>query len=143
MVGFVPSVAALRERVQGWFRREPKVVAPRTILIIDGADQNRQSTARLVGALGFQAQQTAGIAEALAYLEEADPDFVLIGFELADGAGLDALAQVRAIAPEVPIVMLAANAWDTRVAEALRRGAVAYLAPPFGQNDLRELLGRR
>ena len=39
--------------------------------------------------------------------------------------------------------MLAADLWDTRVQEAMRRGAIAYLPRPFGADDLRELLGRR
>ena len=30
-----------------------------------------------------------------------------------------------------------------RVAEAMRQGAIAYLAKPFNQDDLREVLGRR
>jgi response regulator of citrate/malate metabolism len=38
--------------------------------------------------------------------------------------------------------MLAADLWDNRVAEAMRKGAVAYLARPFGMNDLREVFGR-
>ena len=39
--------------------------------------------------------------------------------------------------------MLAADPWDARVAEAMRQGAIAYLAKPFNQDDLREVLGRR
>jgi DNA-binding NtrC family response regulator len=43
---------------------------------------------------------------------------------------------------DLPVIMLAADLWDSRVAEAMRKGAVAYLARPFGADDLRELLGR-
>jgi DNA-binding NtrC family response regulator len=136
-------VTELRERVRGWFRREPKVVVPRSILIVEGNSKNRQSTARLVESLGYVPHQTAGVVGALRHLDEEDPDFVLLGFDLADGEALDAIARVREVAPELPIVMLAADSWDTRVAEAMRRGAVAYLARPFGRDDLRELLGRR
>jgi DNA-binding NtrC family response regulator len=143
MVAGVASVAELRERVRGWFRREPKVVVPRSILIVDGNATNRQSTARLVESLGYVPHQTTGVVGALRHLDDEDPDFVLLGFDLADGEALDAIAKVREIAPELPIVMLAADTWDTRVAEAMRRGAVAYLARPFGRDDLRELLGRR
>ena len=143
MVPGVATVAGLRERVRGWFRREPKVVVPRSILIVDGNPQQRQSTARLVESLGYVPHQTDGVAGALRHLDEEDPDFVLLAFELADGEALDGVARVRELAPELPIIMLAADSWDKRVAEAMRRGAVAYLAPPFGQDDLRELLGRR
>ncbi len=139
----VPSVTALRERVQALLRREPKVVAPRTILIVDGDSAGRQSTARLVESLGYQPLQTPGIADALKVLDEEDPDFVLLGFDLADATGLDALGQLRQVDPELSVIMLAPNVWDTRTADAMRNGAVAYLARPFGSDDLRELLGRR
>ena len=128
----VPSVTGFGERVRGWLHREPKPVVPRTILIVDGNASNRQSTARLVESLGYQSVQTHRHRRAIEQLEEQDPDFVLLGFDLDDGNGLDALTQMRELDPDLPIVMLAADLWDARVAEAMRQGAVAYLARPFG-----------
>ena len=32
----MPSVTHLRERVRGWLQRAPKVITPRSILIVDG-----------------------------------------------------------------------------------------------------------
>jgi DNA-binding NtrC family response regulator len=93
--------------------------------------------------MGYQAPQTSSVAAALARLETEEPEFILLGFELDDADGLGALSQIREIDAEVPIIMLASDLWDTRVAEAMRRGAVAYLPKPFGPDDLRELLGRR
>jgi DNA-binding NtrC family response regulator len=141
----MPSVRDLRERVRGWLQREPKVVTPRSILIVDGNTSNRQSTARLVESLSYQASQTAGVGDALKQLEDPEfvPECVLLGFDLQDASGLEALAQIRELDPHLPVVMLAADLWDARVSEAMRRGAIAYLPRPFGQDDLRELLGRR
>jgi DNA-binding NtrC family response regulator len=135
----------LRARVRGWLQREPKVVTPRAILIVDGHATNRQSTARLVESLGFQALQTASVGEAITQLEDPDLDteFVLLGFDLQDASGLEALAQIRELDPDLAVIMLAADLWDSRVQEAMRRGAIAYLPRPFGVDDLRELLGRR
>jgi DNA-binding NtrC family response regulator len=129
--------------VRGLLHRESKPVVPHTILIVDGDASNRRSTARLVESLGYQPLQTTGIGDAMKQLDEQDPDFVLLGFDLVDASGLDALPQIRQVDPDLAVIMLAPNLWDTRVAEALRKGAVAYLARPFGQDDLREVLGRR
>jgi DNA-binding NtrC family response regulator len=128
--------------VRGLLQRESKPVAPRTILIVDGNATNRQSTARLVESLGYQPLQTTGVGAALKQLEEQDPDFVLLAFDLDDAGGLDALNQIREVDSDLGVIMLAPNLWDTRVAEAMRKGAIAYLARPFGADDLRELLGR-
>jgi CheY-like chemotaxis protein len=133
----------MRDKVRNWLKREPKVVVPPTILIVDGNASNRKTTGRLVESLGYQSLRTQSVAEALKQLENENPDFVLIGFDLEDATGLDALSQIRALNANLPIIMLAATLWETRVAEALRRGAVGYLASPFGQNDLREILVRR
>ena len=133
----------LRQKVQGWLHREPKVVVPRMILVVDGNPATRQSTARLVESLGISAVQTASLTEALAQLDDHDPEFVLLGFELDDATGLDALRQIRDLDSDLPVVMLAPDLWDRRVAEAMRQGAIAYLARPFGPDDLRELLVRR
>jgi DNA-binding NtrC family response regulator len=133
----------MRDRVRGWLHREPKPVVPRTILIVDNNVTNRRTTARVVESLGYQALQTSSIAEGLKQIEEQAPEFVLLGFDLDDASGLEALTQVREVDPGLAVIMLAADLWDARVAEAMRKGAVAYLARPFGQDDLRELLGRR
>jgi DNA-binding NtrC family response regulator len=138
----VPRVPDLRQKVSGLLHREPKAVVPRTILIVDGDGKRRASTARLVDQLGYKSLQTPSSADALKVLEEQDPDFVLLGFDLDDASGLEALMKIRELDPNLPVIMLAADLWDARPADAMRRGAVAYLANPFGLDDLRELLGR-
>ena len=139
----VPSVSGLGERVRGLFHREPKPVVPPTVLIVDGNTKARASTARLVQSLGYEAVQTGSMNEALANLEQHDPRFVLLAFDLPDTNGLEALSSIREMDADLPVIMLAPNLWDNRVAEAMRKGAVAYLAPPFGPDDLREVFGRR
>src|SRR5712691_7897080 len=101
----LPSVNDLRARVRGWLQREPKVVTPRSILIVDGNAPNRESTARLVESMGYQALRTPGIGDAMTRLEDPDldPEFVLLGFDLQDASGLEALAQIRALDPDLPV----------------------------------------
>src|SRR5437763_62205 len=134
----VPSVMQLRQKVQGWLHREPKVVVPRTILVVDGNIASRESTARLVESLGISAVQAASLAEALAQLHDHDPEFVLLGFELDDATGLDALRNIRDLDSDLPVVMLAPDPWDRRVADAIRRGANARVARPVGHDHPRE-----
>jgi len=138
----VPSVSDLSDRVRGWLHREPKPVVPRTILIVDGNSANRQSTARLVDSLGYEPIQCEGIGAALRQLEEQDPECVLLSFDLDDADGFEALTRLHEQEPELSIVMLTRDQWDSRAVEAMRKGAIAYLPQPFGANDLREVLGR-
>jgi two-component system response regulator RegA len=132
----------LRERVRGWLRRPPRSTTPRTVLIAEADAAARRSLAGMVQRLGYVALEAGSAADALRLLESIDPDLVLLALEVDQGGGLEALDQVREVAPEVPVVMLAADWRDGRTAEAMRRGAVAYLARPFGADDLREVLAR-
>jgi DNA-binding NtrC family response regulator len=136
----MPSV---KSRLTGWLRREPKVVVPRSILVVDSNTNDRRATAGRVSRLGYEALEANSAAEAVRQLEEHDPEFVLLAFDLSDAHDLQGLEKVRDVAPEVPVIMLAPNYHDARAAEAMRRGALAYLGKPFGQDDLRELLTRR
>lgn len=138
----MPSVADVRDRLKGWLRREQKPVAPRAILIVDSNETDRRATAGRVKGLGYQALEATSAAEALRQLEEHDPDCVLLAFDLSDAHGLEGLEQIRNLDPNLVVIMLAPSYHDTRPAEAMRRGAMAYLAKPFGQDDLRELLAR-
>jgi DNA-binding NtrC family response regulator len=138
----VASLGDLRERVRGWLHREPKQETPLTILIVDGNASHRQTTARMVESLGYQALQTPSISQALEQLKDEDPEFVLLAFDLEDSTGLDALKQLRDLDPELSVIMLSRDLWDARTVEAMRLGAIAYLPRPFGPDDLRELFGR-
>jgi len=118
------------------------VVAPRNILVVDGNSGERRSTVRVVESLGYSALQATSAGAAIGQLEEQDPAFILLGFDLDDSSGMEALAKIRELDPDLPIIMLAPNLYDSRVADAMRKGAIAYLAQPWGADDLRELLGR-
>jgi CheY-like chemotaxis protein len=138
----MPSVADVRDRLKGWLRREQKPVVPRTILIVDSNATDRRATVGRVQGLGYQALEATSVSDALRLLEEHDPDCVLLAFDLSDAHGLEGLEQIRNLDPDLVVIMLAPSYHDTRPAEAMRRGATAYLAKPFGQDDLRELLAR-
>jgi DNA-binding NtrC family response regulator len=130
------------QRLRGLFQREPKVVVPKSILVVDSNTSDRESTAQSVERLGYQAIQATSVADALRELETRDPTCVLLAFDLNDASGLDALGQVRDMDANLPIIMLTQDWRDDRTAEAMRRGAIAYLAKPFSQDDLRELVPR-
>lgn len=130
-------------RVRGWLRREPKAVVPKTILIVDHNTNDRRATAGCVVQLGYLALEASTVATALQQLEEHNPDCVLLAFDVPDGEGLAGLTKIRELDQSLEVIMLAPDWRDSRTAEAMRRGAVAYLAKPFSQTDLRELLARR
>jgi diguanylate cyclase (GGDEF)-like protein len=56
-----------------------------------------------------------------------DYDIVICSVELMDGSGLDALAYVRGVAPDLPVVLTASPTEENMAVEAIRAGAVEFL----------------
>jgi CheY-like chemotaxis protein len=64
---------------------------------------------------------------ALDYLANHRPECILLDLHLPDSDGLSGLDMIRAIAPEVPVVVLSAHEDDETAVTAIRRGAQDYL----------------
>jgi two-component system chemotaxis response regulator CheB len=80
-------------------------VRPR-ILIVDGSVLARRQATELLSATGSWQilRAAANLRFALARITEERPDAVVLGDALPDGDGAAAIAAVRAVAPDLPIV---------------------------------------
>jgi PAS domain S-box-containing protein len=67
------------------------------------------------------------LRDAVIYLQEDECDIVLLDLFLPDGQGLETLQQVRASAPNTPIVVLTGLDDEAIAIETLRQGAQDYL----------------
>lgn len=98
------------------------------VLIVDDHPLTRDALAGLLDQHGFEVVGVAGggaegIEKALALL----PDVVLLDLTMPDVDGLAALAEIRASAPAVEIVMLTASEDEASLLAAVRGGASGYL----------------
>jgi len=67
------------------------------------------------------------MSEALAHLAKADVDIVLLDMGLPDGHGLDTVRRARAVAPDVPFIVLTGLDDEALAAEAMKEGTQDYL----------------
>lgn len=74
--------------------------------------------------------------EALQLFRDSQPDVVLMDIRMPEVNGLEALQQMHAINPKIPVVLMTAYAAVETAVEALRKGAFDYVIKPF---DLEEL----
>ena len=104
---------------------------PATVLIVD---DHRAVREELAFALDFDGWKTAEAEDGPSGLERAqDPevDLVLLDVKLPGMDGLEVLKQLKAVRPEVPVVMISGHGdLDTAVL-AVRRGAYDFLQKPF------------
>jgi DNA-binding NarL/FixJ family response regulator len=76
-------------------------------------------------------------AEALAQMPQFNPDLVLMDIRMPNMSGIECTRRLRALCPELKIVMLTALSDAGLIPEALSAGANGYLAKPY---QVRELL---
>ena len=75
----------------------------------------------------FTATRVDCLASAIRLINREDFDVVLLDLGLPDSTGLETLAEVRAAAPDLPVVVLAGQDDDGLALGAIRRGAQDYL----------------
>lgn len=78
--------------------------------------------------------------DALDAVASLEPDLVLLDVHLPDIFGLDLLAQMREINPDLDVIVISAAREAETVRRALRGGIVHYLIKPFTYEDLQQRL---
>jgi len=85
----------------------------------------------------FSVRRVDRLAEASRVLSDVGADVVLLDLSLPDGEGLDSLAAILAVAPDVPVVVVTGLADDAVALQAVRAGAQDYLVK--GRDDDRAI----
>ncbi len=115
---------------------------PRHLLFID-ADPAFLKTASLhFEELGHQAStrtDAAGIAE---QLQKEHFDLVVCGTPADHGTEFELLGQIKALVPELPVILMTRGGSIEGAVQAMRNGASDYLAKPFSMDMLEDLVGR-
>lgn len=79
-------------------------------------------------------------AEALQGIVTKRPDVAVLDVRLPDGTGIDVCRDLRALAPEVNVLMLTSYADDEALLTAVLAGAHGYVLKDIRSNDLIEMV---
>ncbi|MBL8350231.1 MAG: EAL domain-containing protein [Burkholderiaceae bacterium] len=112
-------------------RRPTNADKPR-LLIVDDIAENREILRRRFERQGFHATEASGGIEALALLDSAKFDLVLLDMMMPDLTGLEVLGRIRArlSAGSLPVIMVTARSQNEDIVEALDLGANDYITKP-------------
>ncbi|MGE4295310.1 MAG: response regulator [Campylobacterales bacterium] len=100
------------------------------ILYVEDEESERASVARLVGARVGTVVAAADAQEALRLFEAQRPDLVLSDICLPGEDGLSLVRSLRAIDPNVPVVLISAYSGSEYLFEAIRIGVRDFLTKP-------------
>jgi DNA-binding NarL/FixJ family response regulator len=76
------------------------------------------------------------LAEARSWVATSPPDVLLIDHRLPDGLGVQALPELKRLAPHMRIVLMSASVDDTALVHAIESGAAGFLSKSASVDEL-------
>ena len=107
------------------------------LLIIDDEASLRDFLGIVFEGEGWRVETAPAIADARASIAKNEPDVVLCDLMLPDGSGIDLLHDLKAQNPSIVFIMITAHTSTKTAVEALKAGALDYIAKPFDIEELK------
>lgn len=127
------SVAAPSERPITGYAGERK-----TILVVDDLVENRRVICDMLTPLGFSMIEGENGLQALAQVEKAHPDIILMDVAMPEMDGLEATRHIREsrTARDIPVIAISANVSSSDETSCLAAGMSAFLPKPVAIDKL-------
>ncbi|HLZ54832.1 MAG TPA: sigma-54 dependent transcriptional regulator [Verrucomicrobiae bacterium] len=112
------------------------------VLVVDDEKNMRRSLQTVLGDEGYIARTVESAEAGLELLGREEFFMVITDARLGGMSGYDFLAKARQQWPELPVLMLTAYATPKLAVEAIKAGAIDYLAKPFAPEELLHAVAR-
>lgn len=99
------------------------------ILLVDDEAQIRDMLGQALTANGYKVTGAASAAEALAAARGSPPDLIISDLQLEDTDGLKMIAELKALLPDKPVILLTGVLFDTAVVRDVLSSKVASYLP--------------
>ena len=107
-----------------------------TILIVDDEKNYLTILTAILEEEGFEVLTALSGQEALDIQKTSDLDLVLTDMKMPVMDGIELLEHIKAIDPELPVVMMTAHGTVDKAVEAMQKGAYSYILKPFDNERL-------
>ena len=101
------------------------------VFIIDDEQAVLMSVGNLITYFGYHCQTFQESTQALRVIKEEIPDLVFIDLVMPDQSGIEVLSQVKAIDPEIMVVIMTGHGTIESAVEAIKLGALDYISKPI------------
>ncbi|MGH8727857.1 MAG: sigma-54-dependent transcriptional regulator [Burkholderiales bacterium] len=117
-------------------------VSEKPILIIEDETLFARAVAKSLKNAGHDAVIATSLAAGREKITSINPHLVLLDLRLPDGSGLELLGELRAIANDVPVIVVTAFGEVADAVRAMKLGAADYLKKPVDLNELLIAVGK-
>ncbi len=107
-----------------------------SVLIIDDEAGIRDSLETLLTLEGFNVESAVEGRSGLDMLTRHSFDLLLLDLSLPGESGIDLLPRIKALVPDLPIIMITAFGTVSNVVDAMRAGAVNFVQKPWDNEKL-------
>lgn len=114
-----------------------------SLLIVDDDGPFLRRLGRALESRGFDVELAESVAAGRAAIKSAAPKYAVIDLRLADGNGLELIEAIRARREDTRIIMLTGYGNIATAVNAVKLGAVDYLAKPADADDVFTALTRK
>jgi two-component system, sensor histidine kinase and response regulator len=120
----------------------PEAAQPETVVVIDDDDAMRLSCRKILAKMGFRAETFEDGSRGLEGVARLKPDLVVVDLKMPGITGLEVIARVHEIDPQIAIVVITGYATIDTAVEAMKSGAYDFLPKPFSPDELRLIVNR-
>jgi DNA-binding NtrC family response regulator len=106
------------------------------ILVVDDEAVIREGLRRVLSADGYAVETFASGPPAVERMAANFFDLVITDLKMPGMSGLEVLKHIKALQPEVPIIMITGYSTVDTAVEAMKNGAVDYVAKPFTPDEI-------
>src|SRR6201995_933960 len=112
------------------------VPVERSLLIVEDDKSFLQRLARAMEGRGFTVTTAESVADGLLQVEQVAPAFAVVDMRLGDGNGLDVISARKRRRPDARALILTGYGNIATAVNAVKLGAVDYLAKPVDADDV-------
>ncbi|MCP4315087.1 MAG: ActR/PrrA/RegA family redox response regulator transcription factor [Hyphomicrobiales bacterium] len=113
-----------------------------SLLIVDDDGPFLRRLGRAMESRGFTVEMAESIAEGRTFIKAGAPQFAVIDLRLGDGNGLELIEAIRQARDDTRIIMLTGYGNIATAVNAVKLGAIDYLAKPADADEVFAALTR-
>lgn len=111
-------------------------IADRSLLIVEDDKAFLDRLARAMETRGFAVSTCDNVSDGLHHIDQTPPAFAVVDLRLGDGNGLDVISALARRRPESRAIVLTGYGNIATAVNAVKLGAVDYLAKPADADDV-------
>lgn len=112
------------------------------ILLVDDHKNARILLAEFLSTMGYRVFQEKDGEEAMKLVEIGPIDLVMTDLKMPKMDGIELTRAIRAIKPDLPIIVYSGYLFIDTAPEALKAGANEYITKPFLQTKIKQVVER-